>query len=75
MCWWVGVFPSVGEKGKGIVAYEILSFSEHNAEQDEHGKQLTFWEIDAAAPVAYRAELQQIASVLRGLRIDRGKLL
>jgi len=69
------VFPSVGEKGKGIVAYEMLSFSDHSAEQDEHGEQLTFWEIDAAAPVAYRAELQQIASVLRGLRIDRGKLL
>ena len=52
MCWWVGVFPSVGEKGKGIVAYEILSFSEHSAEQDEHGEQLTFREIDAAPPVA-----------------------
>ena len=75
VCWWVGVFPSVGEKGKGIVAYEILSFSEHSAEQDEHGEQLTFGEIDAAPPVAYRAELQQIVSVLRRLKIGRGKLL
>jgi len=24
-----------------------------SAEQDEHGEQLTFWEIDAAAPVAH----------------------